>query len=262
MFQPRQPYERPALKQDAKTTMSRLSPKIYLVTLLFLVLQYLPTLVQGSAAGNVWALIASGNYDEYLENMLVTAAGRGAALSLVALLLQLFLTILSIGYARYCLKASREEECSTADLFSCFSQFWRFFVLELLMGLFIMLWSCLLVIPGIIATLAYSQAINLMLDDPTLSPMEAIRRSKALMRGHKWEYFVMQLSFFGWSLLSVFAFNLLNIWLQPYMSLTYANYYNSLIGWQPPVTCADDGSGDASGWNNPSQTDPQEWWKE
>lgn len=90
-----------------------------------------------------------------------------------------------------------------------------------------------------------------MLDDPGISPMEAIRASRRLMRGHKWEYFVLQMSFFGWSLLSACTLGLLFIWLNPYEAVTNAAYYNGLINWrkepQEPVE---------------PEPSPEEWWKQ
>ena len=51
------------------------------------------------------------------------------------------------------------------------------------------------------------------------------------MRGHKWELFVLDLSFLGWMLLSA-MFAPVTIWLDPYRTITNANYYNRLVGAQ------------------------------
>lgn len=51
------------------------------------------------------------------------------------------------------------------------------------------------------------------------------------MRGHKWELFVLDLSFLGWMLLSA-LFAPVSIWLDPYRAITNANYYNRLVGAQ------------------------------
>ena len=118
------------------------------------------------------------------------------------------------------------------------------------MNLFITLWSLLFVIPGIIAAFAYSQTIYIMLDNPQISPLEAIAASKQLMRGHKFEYFTLQLSFLGWACLSIFTFGLLGIWLNPYMQVTMANYYNALTGWQPRQA------------EEPMFSQPEEWWNQ
>lgn len=256
MPQTRPPFSRPTLKVGAKQAMAHYSPKIYFITLLYLVIQYLPSLVNDFNLPTF-----TGDVEDYiwqLSMQMYSSIGRGWLLWLVTVLLQVFLTLISYGYIHYAMKVSRGEECGAADLFYCFSQFGRFFLAYLLMGIFTILWSCLLIVPGIIAMYSYTQVIYLMLDDPTLTPMQAIRRSKELMRGHKWEYFVLQLSFYGWALLSAVTFNILNIWLQPYMDVTYAGYYNWLIGWQPesqePQPLPNDG--------NPPPEDNGRWWEE
>ena len=71
----------------------------------------------------------------------------------------------------------------------------KIFGLSLWMGLFIMLWSCLCYIPGIIAALRYSQAFYILAEDPNKGIRQCVNESKELMSGHLWEYFVLQLSF-------------------------------------------------------------------
>lgn len=93
---------------------------------------------------------------------------------------------------------------------------------------FTFLWSLLFVIPGIVKSISYSQMFYLMADNPKLSAAEAQAKSMELMNGHKAEYFVLQLSFIGWTLLASLTFGILYIWLLPYMQTTYANYYRSL----------------------------------
>ena len=63
------------------------------------------------------------------------------------------------------------------------------------------------------------------------SAWQCLRESGALMRGHKWELFVLDLSFLGWMLLSA-MFAPVTIWLDPYRAITNANYYNRLVGAQ------------------------------
>ena len=91
-----------------------------------------------------------------------------------------------------------------------------------------------------------------MLDNPDISPLEAIAASKQLMRGHKMEYFILELSFLGWAYLSVFTFGLLGIWLNPYMQVTFANYYNALIGWQPAQPQTEEFT----------PPEPEDWWNQ
>ena len=244
------PADRPALKKKAKEILRTHSPQIYLVGLLFALLSNV-----GSSATE-WPtlrlLLQADSVDEMLRLYQSGAAvSTGFALSVATFVMTLFINLVSFGWSLYALRASRGEETGGAEtLFSCFQQFWRFLTAYLLMSLLIMLWSLLFIIPGIIATYAYSQTIYIMLDDPNISSLDAISASKRMMRGHKLEYFILQLSFLGWAFLSIFTFGLLCIWLNPYMEVTFANYYNALIGWQPRQP------------EEPSFTQPEDWWNQ
>ena len=116
------------------------------------------------------------------------------------------------------------------DLFSQFRNVISAFCTNFLIELLVFLWSLLLIVPGIIKACAYSQALYILADDPALGSWEAIRRSEEMMQGHKMEYFLLCMSFYGWALLGAFTFGILYIWLIPYMQATYANYYKSLKG--------------------------------
>ncbi len=93
---------------------------------------------------------------------------------------------------------------------------------------FVMLWCLLLIIPGIIAAYRYSQAIFIMVEDPDKGMMQCIRESKEMMAGHKMEYFILEISFFFWMLLGSVTCGLAYIYVYPYMTVTFANYYNRL----------------------------------
>ena len=115
------------------------------------------------------------------------------------------------------------------DLFRGFrDDFGGTLLISLLSGLFIFLWSLLLVVPGIVAAYRYRQALYLLLDHPERSAWQCLRESSALMSGHKWELFVLDLSFLGWAMLSA-MFAPVSIWLDPYRAITNAGFYNRLI---------------------------------
>ena len=100
--------------------------------------------------------------------------------------------------------------------------------LYLLMSLKIFLWTLLLIIPGIVMAYAYSMAFYIFHDEPNLSTDEILKKSKAMMEGHKFELFVLQLSFLGWSLLALLTCGIGFLWLAPYMNTVFINYYQEL----------------------------------
>ena len=100
---------------------------------------------------------------------------------------------------------------------------------SLLADIFISLWSLLLVIPGIIKAYEYRMVPYILADNPNLSAMDCLKRSKEMMKGQKWNAFVLDLSFLGWMLLSGITVGLLGIfYVNPYIQATYAELYLEL----------------------------------
>lgn len=100
---------------------------------------------------------------------------------------------------------------------------------SILVGIFTMLWTLLLIIPGIIKGISYSQVFFLLKDNPQLSALEAITESKIRMKGYKWKYFLLNLSFIGWAFIAIFTLGIGFLWLAPYISTANATFYNELI---------------------------------
>jgi uncharacterized membrane protein len=105
---------------------------------------------------------------------------------------------LLLGVAGCFLNLIRCQEFRVENLFNGFSNFKSAFMANLLRGLFIFLWSLLLVIPGIIVQYNYSMTFYILNDNPQLSGKEAIAKSKDLMDGHKIDLLFLQFSFAGW----------------------------------------------------------------
>lgn len=102
-------------------------------------------------------------------------------------------------------------------------------VIMLLRTVYIILWSLLLVIPGIIKTYEYRMIPYLLAENPDLTREEAFALSKQMMTGEKWNAFVLDLSFIGWAILSLFTLGLVGIFYgNPYKGLTDAALYMAL----------------------------------
>lgn len=123
-----------------------------------------------------------------------------------------------------------EQKPSIGDLFCRFHIFWKAFGLRIMMSILTTLWSFLLIIPGIIASYSYAMAPYLMAENPDMGIMEAISRSKELMRGNKWRLFCLHLSFIGWVFLCMFTCGLGFLFLSPYQMLADAAFYRELTG--------------------------------
>ena len=151
---------------------------------------------------------------------LITGTGIGAIL----------IPALSVSLCAIYLKLAGGESVSVGDMFCRFSTLGKGWWLTILIAFFTSLWSCLFVIPGIVKSYAYSMAYYVLADNPELTARQALKISKQIMKGHKFELFILQLSFFWWHLLGGITFGLAYIYIMPYMSATVANFYNSIKG--------------------------------
>lgn len=86
----------------------------------------------------------------------------------------------------------------------------------------------LLIVPGIILACGFSMTFFIMVDNPNISGIDALKESWNMMRGHKWEFFCLWLRFLGWLILCVLTVGIGYIWLSPYMTATFLNYYRKL----------------------------------
>lgn len=141
---------------------------------------------------------------------------------------------LGMGFTLFFLKISRREDVGVETLFQWFPKLFKAFGLNFMMQLLIFLWSLLLIIPGIIASFRYSMAFYIMLDNPEMGIMDAIRESKRITNGHKMDIFILYLSFIGWSLLAVLTFGIGYLWLVPYIQTTLLDYQLRELPPPPP----------------------------
>ncbi len=158
----------------------------------------------------------------------ITLATVAVVMSLIALVLG---GAINLGWCQFHTNLVKDrEDARFNDLFAHFDRLGRGFVMNLVMSLFIVLWSLLFIVPGIIATYRYAMVPYLMAEFPELKTMDAIRESKRLMQGNKWRLFCLQMSFFGWALLCVFTLGIGNLWLTPYMRTAEAAFYMHVTG--------------------------------
>ena len=99
----------------------------------------------------------------------------------------------------------------------------------ILYNVFVLIGSMILVIPGIIFSFSFSMAFYIINDHPEMTAMEALRESHRLMKGHKMQYFLLNLSFIGWMILGSFCFGVGTLWVSAYMSTASAVFYEELI---------------------------------
>ena len=231
--------DRPALKGRAKALVTGSKPSPIWVGLVYLLLAIVVSWLSARIMGislttqelaNYSNAVLNGDYD-YIYQLLAPRMPGPAAYA-IDLALQLVLAVVSAGFVLFLMNTVRRTGACFGNLLDGFGMIGRIILLNILEGLFIMLWSLLFVIPGIIAAYRYRMALYLLLDHPEMSVMQCIRESKRMMKGHKGELFVMDLSFLGWAILEsipVFGYAV-QVWTTPYISMSYVLYYEALRG--------------------------------
>ena len=130
-----------------------------------------------------------------------------------------------LGLSYFIMRLFRGEYAKPVDIFYGFDHILKAALLYIVMGIFVFLWSLLLIIPGIIAAYRYRLAYYIMLDNPNMATMEIISESKRLMRGNKGKLFILDLSFIGWGIIATITFGIGYLALVPYMNMAYFVFY-------------------------------------
>ncbi len=180
-------------------------------------------LAKSQIKGNILMLLLTGIVYGVASNIVhaIPIIGTFAAI--------IFTPAVSLAYIGiYLGLTSGCERVNIGDLFSNFRNTWISFKLVFFTGLFTYLWTLLFIIPGIIKSYAYMMASYIIIENPEMGALDAITLSRRMMKGHKFEAFILDLSFIPWILLSVVTFGIAFIYVGPYMSATRANYYNRI----------------------------------
>lgn len=137
---------------------------------------------------------------------------------------------LTVGLILFIKQIRDEKRAAIETIFNGFNDFLRAFLAYLLMVIFIVLWMFVFIIPGYIMAFAYSQTLWIVADPDfkDLSALDAIRRSREMMRGKKGKLFCLYFRFIGWAILSMFTFGILLFWIIPYMQMTFLNFYQDV----------------------------------
>lgn len=150
-------------------------------------------------------------------------AGIGAIISPV-LMGGLFILSLSL------LEGKTFDFSNVFKLFKDLNHALKMIGVALLTMFIVMLGFLLLIIPGLIFAFQYSQALYVMVENPEIGIWDAMKESKRLMVGHKFELFVFNFSFILHMLLGIITFGLYYFYFIPYFQVSMHNYYKHLRG--------------------------------
>ncbi len=243
------------LKLRAKSTLRRRLGAILLIALIFIVADTMLSWLSGELDGtNDWSrrlmdqIAASADklatatpeemeqvFNDIIAGMpSVNSFARNTFGIVLSVLISLMSIPLSVGYTNHILRESRGEETHVSSLLFGFQVMWKALVISLLTGLIVGLGSIFLVVPGVVAALMLSMSVMILVDDPSKGPIQCLKESARLMRGHKWRLFKLEFSFIFWYLgaglvTTLIGVPLLNIYLTPYTYLTRAEFYKELL---------------------------------
>lgn len=174
---------------------------------------------------------------------------------LINLVVSLLMSVFTLGFNRFYLNIARNKTCKFEDLF------WGFrnhpdkiilltlltsfiYILCVLPGYLLIIFSLISevwvlaivgliflligIIIGIIVLLRFSVSSFILTDDPNKGVIESLKESAALMDGNKGRCFYIMISFFGWYLLTILSCGIGYLWITPYVSTTFANFYLDL----------------------------------
>ena len=143
-------------------------------------------------------------------------------------LLSLFVTPpIGVGLALFFLNIHTGNKLEIKTIFNPFKDVWLNSVLAYFMMIVIILIGFLLFfIPGVIATLMFSQVLYIIAEDNKIDPYNALVKSKKMMEGNKWKLFKIWLIILLLAIVCILTLGIGFIWLAPYQNAVYAKFYN------------------------------------
>lgn len=101
----------------------------------------------------------------------------------------------------------------------------KLLILSLIVGFAVLLGTILLIIPGIIIGLMFSQCFFIVIEDNSKSIIDCLKESCSIMNGNKLDYFILQLYFLPFILLGILTLGIGFFWIVPIIDVTNSNFY-------------------------------------
>ncbi|WP_040471124.1 DUF975 family protein [Lentilactobacillus kisonensis] len=234
--------DRISLKLESKRLLSGHFPFFVLLFLPVIILQFGYSLAssmmdpQSPTFMRDYTQLLEGEFNPNTENLMM--------LLIILTGLTLIISLLTVGMRFASIDLIRNQAKFEAPVTKSFTILndGTYFISTIIMGIITtvltLLWSMLFIVPGIIKSFSYVQAINIYRDaldeGKPIGYFEAITKSRQMMAGHKMDYFVLALSFIGWYILEGLSFGILSFWVEPYAQLAFANFYVKLADHAEP----------------------------
>ncbi len=166
-----------------------------------------------------------------IPNLLVDLEVESIVISISIPIITMVITgPIAIGQSKFFINLANRSNPRFSDLWYGFNNILRAIGITLLVGIIVLIGTILLIIPGIILSFMYSQVYYIMAENPDMSIIDCLKESARIMKGHKMELFVLELSFIGWILLMGITFGLAGLYVLPYYTATLTNFYLEIKG--------------------------------
>lgn len=218
------------LKQNAKVITKSARVSAYRITLIFLLILAALSLAEDYVGANEGVWVQVGDMEILFRSSYLFShpAFPTPVVLFVSVFVWLLGCVLSAGWILYHLGVRQGKVMPYDTLFEGFSFAGKIILLNVLMGVFVFLWACLFIVPGIIAAYRYRFALYNLCENPELGVMDALNMSKQQTRGYKLDLFVLDVTFLGWNLLCVLTAGILSIWITPYIQQTDLGYFEAI----------------------------------
>lgn len=226
-------WSRAELKEKAKIAFKANYWKTVAVSLLFLIVgggaSIFTAKNNGMNTKEITAQLSGLSQNELIAVVLGILGGIAAIGTIMFIVKLLLLNPLSVGCQKF-FKENAEFPADFDEVGAGFKTNYGNVVLTIfLQNLFLGLWTLLFIIPGIVKAYSYRMVPFIIADNPEMGALDAITKSRDMMRGHKWDAFVLDLSFLGWLILSGITCGILGVfYVNPYIFETNAELYLAL----------------------------------
>ena len=161
-----------------------------------------------------------------IPNLLAEIDSESFAISVIIPIITLVITgPLTIGQCKFFINLANRSNPKFSDLWYGFNNMLRAIGVTLLVGVIVFIGTILFIIPGIILAFMYSQVYYIMAENPEMSIMNCLKESSRIMKGHKMDLFILELSFLGWGILMVITLGIAGLYVLPYYNATLTNFY-------------------------------------
>lgn len=218
-------WKRSNLKNKAKEKLKGNYWKSFLVSLVILITGGSHNHGEiGSSTGSAGTEVGSNSFFDFEIALIV-----GFVILLIILFRILLGYVLEVGGRKYFINLA-EGKSQISDLAYGFknNNYFNIFFTMLLKSIYIILWSFLFIIPGIIKMYEYRMVPYILAENPGIGHKKAIKFSSQMTQGEKWNIFILDLSFLGWFILGSLFFGIGLFFVQPYYDAVNAELYLKL----------------------------------